>query len=201
MTAVLPEMSIQLAIKRFTEIAEQFTEDRVFWDGGSVRREPGLYPKVRQLLQVSGKGLGAAVPQSRAPASISCLAWLCQADKTVAEFCGGAVGDTPAMLRQLMDADYGPDQTGVLLRWTRQLEVLARSGVQLTDDAPVIVPVRRPCPSCSELWAYRKGDDGQAVRVWALTVSEAGARCGACGGHWTDLGWLARLLDGEPAAV
>ena len=83
----------------------------------------------------------------------------------------------------------------------RRLELLAREGLQLTGDAPVVVPVRRPCPRCSQLWAYRKGDDGASLRTWALTVSEAGAKCGACDGHWSDLNWLARLLDGEPAAV
>ena len=194
-------MDIGLAVGKFTEIAKQFTDDQVFWDSGTVRREPGLYPKVRAQLRVQAKGLSSAVPASRAPASVTCMSWLVSVDRTVGGWADRTGADTVTALRDLASDDYGPDDCDELLRRTHRLELLAREGLQLVGDAPVVVPVRRPCPRCSELWAYRRGDDGANLRTWALTVSEAGAKCGACDGHWSDLNWLARLLDGEPAGI
>ena len=41
MTAVLPEMSIQLATKRFRDVVHRLINDQLVWDLGAVRTEPG----------------------------------------------------------------------------------------------------------------------------------------------------------------
>ena len=51
MTAVLPEMTIQLAAKRFGDVVHRLVEDQPVWDLGAVRTDPALYRLARTMLR------------------------------------------------------------------------------------------------------------------------------------------------------
>ena len=97
-------------------------------------------------------------------------------------------------LRTLAGTVWTPDDVDELQARTAMLTAWTRSAMDLLGEAPPKVPVRKPCPICSELWAY---SGQERVRHYALIVDEDGAHCGSCRAVWgpDQLQLLARMLD------
>ena len=189
-------VDVDLAAKAFADAVDDLITERVYWDRhtSAVRREAGLYIRLRQQLTSKSQRLGSrAAAGSRVPASVAILSWLKEVDEGVAGWHGGG---TVFALRVLQGASWSPaDVEPRLVPWTRWLQRQIRAGVQLLPDAPTKTPIRRPCPLCGELFAHVRSG-GESIRQFALWVHEGGfSECRACGREFEHPQILAAMLE------
>lgn len=98
-------------------------------------------------------------------------------------------------LHQLAARTWRPMDCDLIDGYSGTIEAWVVAGAELLAPAPrVYLP--RPCPRCSQNFAYHRSIGGELVRTRALRVSDEGASCGSCGAHWGPdrFHWLAKLL-------
>jgi len=201
--------SLALASSRLSDAVAALAEP--LWE--HTRQVPPLYDRVRSTLAGGRTGAqGRRVATSRAPLRADILNWLVEVDGSVrlwasefSEFCHfgnfpSFKGGTVDRLRALRDLPWRPQDCGLMSRRSRVIERWAVAAAGLVEHTPVVA-LEHPCPRCEKRWFYRRDSGGDRVRARALSVSEHGARCGACGAVWppAEFGWLAQLLGCTPA--
>lgn len=193
MTTFAPPL-VQLSARRFAQAVAALVEDRVDWVDGRCVTSESLYGRLRGALTAKTVSAGGGVACSRAPLRIDVLALLAEVDSTTAGWGANGV-DTVERLRELASRQGTPEQTEALDAQAGLVEKWTVVAAELLRDTPPVVPLRVPCPSCGELWAYRQAG-GERVRSYALRASEAGASCAACRAVWPveQFDWLATLL-------
>lgn len=194
MTTFAARPLVQLPARRFTNAVAALVEEQPGWLNGRCVMQASRYARLRQSMTAKSAGAGRAVPSSCAPLRVDVLTLLAEVDRVTAGW-GVAQTDTPGRLRELAARRWTPEDADKLDAQADLLEKWAATAEELLGDAPAQVPLRLPCPSCGELWAYRR-TGGEHVRRFALLASEAGASCDACGAIWpvSQFQFLAKLL-------
>ncbi len=133
------------------------------------------------------------------PCVTAVLALLVEVDSVVASWESDAVG-TVDKLHKLVGRGWRPQDVATMDSFAEQLEQWTVDASELVGEAPVVLPLRLPCPSCGQRYIYRRSRSEETVRSDCLRVSEAGAECLRCRAEWApdQFEWLARLL-GCPA--
>jgi len=187
--------SLALASSRLSDAVAALAEP--LWE--HTRQVPPLYDRVRSTLAGGRTGAqGRRVATSRAPLRADVLSWLAEVDGAVRLWADGE--NTVDRLRALRDLPWRPQDCGLMSRRSRVIERWAVAAAGLVEHTPVVA-LEHPCPRCEARWCHRRDSGGDRVRARALSVSEHGARCGACGAVWppAEFGWLAQLLGCTPA--
>lgn len=139
------------------------------------------------------------VPDSRLPCRTDILTLIIDVDMTVAEWQPQGEGAIDR-LHRLRNRSWRPEDIELLDSHHQQLQGWAVTGVELLGDRSPTVALRLPCPACGTKQVYRRNQVGETVRVWALQVSEDGARCQGCEAAWQpeQFEFLAKLLGLPP---
>ena len=186
-----------LARNRLADAVAALADPQPVCDGGVGRWLPPVYSRLRAEMvprPVAGRRI---VPGSRPPCRSDVLAWVCEVDATVAGWQDGA--GTVDRLHRLRARAWAPEACAEVAAMAVVVQRWAVGAAELLGDAPPVVALRLPCPSCGTRFTYRQSA-GERVRSWALQVSEAGCRCSACDACWEPerFEFLAKLL-GLPA--
>jgi len=192
------EGPLTLSRRRLSDAVHAFADPLPIFEAGICRTIPPVYTRLRGALRGATIRLGRRVPTSRPPCHTSVLALLVDIDQAAAEW-EPTQPDTLARLRATAERDRRPQDCELLDGMTARVQGWTLQAVEVLGDKPPEVALRLPCPACSKRYVHRLSA-GERVRSSALRVSEAGARCLACGATWepAKLEFLAKLL-GLPA--
>ncbi len=201
---VAEDEPLLLARRRLDRAVHGLADVQPHWLNGRVDWSARLYDRLRGALKGSARGAsGRRVPGSRLPCAAAVLALLVEVDAVVASWEPDAVG-TVDKLHKLIGRGWRPQDVSKLDSYSEQLEKWTADASELLGDAPVVVPLRLPCPRCGQRYIYRRSRSEETVRSDALRVSESGAECLGCRAVWepAEFHWLARLLgcDALPVA-
>lgn len=193
--APVSDNPLAAARRRLSEAVFAFAEPQPIWLGGICRWSDPLYVRLRDALKGSKQVGRRQVPDSRLPCRTDILTLIIDVDMTVAEWQPDGEGALDRLVR-LRDRSWRPDDIELIDSHHAQLQRWTVTAVELLGDKAPTVALRLPCPSCGKSHVYRRNQSGDSVRVWALQVSEDGARCQSCHAVWQpeQLEFLARLL-------
>jgi hypothetical protein len=167
------------AVTKLRHAIHPLAFDQFAWDGQTRRGDP-IYRRMRIAYTATTPTAGAPMQASKAPARIDVMNWFCDIDTTVARWIRAGT-DTPRKLLLLHDFPYTPDHLKTVKAITSRCEHWVESAKELLGDNPPIVPLRKPCPLCNELWHHTGAEQ---TRTFALRASEHGAQCHACKAKW-----------------
>ncbi|MBX7433483.1 hypothetical protein JDV09_15385 [Mycobacterium sp. Y57] len=195
-----PDGALAPALRRLSDGVRALADPVPEWSHGTLRWSDPVYDRLRARLAGGALSRSGSASKSRPPCNVAALDWLAEVDGVVAGWTRDGKGTTAARLRALVDYGWRPMDVEQIDGYSDRIERWVLTAVELLGDAPIIVPLRMPCPSCGCRFAYRRADDGGHLRVDALSVGEFGAGCAACRAKWppAEFHWLARLL-GVPA--
>lgn len=146
--------------------------------------EPALYLRVRQALTAATLRAGAPMQASKAPVRIDALNWLTRVDGVIAIVAPKPRITTIHKMRDLHDHTWNPTQLQQVQQLTKFCIRAVHTGRQLLGDNPPAVPLKEPCPACSEMWFV----DSDRIRHFALLATFANedwiAHCLACSRKW-----------------
>jgi len=168
------------AVEKLRHAIHPLVFDQLVWDGQARIGDP-LYKRLRIAYTATTPTTGTRLQASKAPARIDVMNWFCDVDTTVARWWRRG-HTTTHKLEHLHDFTYTPDHLKTVKAITSRCEHWVESAKELLGDNPPIVPLRQPCPLCSEFWHYTGGQEN--TRTFALRVSEHGAQCHACKAKW-----------------
>jgi hypothetical protein len=172
------------------------------WVDGELRWADPLYVQLRIELAGNKPTQRSQVVRAILPCRVDILALLIEVDRAVITWTRpDGKGDTPERLRALAARGWRPQDVGLIEAHVAGLWRWQSTGTQLLTPA-VRLPLSEPCPRGGARWAYHD-HDGEQTHTRALTVSEDGCACAACGAYWTpdQFGWLARLFGCESAIL
>jgi hypothetical protein len=182
------------AVTKLRDTIRPLAHPQPHWDGKARMADP-LYLRMREALTVSTSTTGAPMQASKAPARIDVLEWFCDVDKTVSRWIRPGAG-TMDKLARLHDYRWTPHHLALVKAITSRCEHWTAHAKDLLGDNPIVIPVGKACPVCEEFWAYT-GVGVERTRMFALRVSEQGARCHACRASWStdqEIGVLLKML-------
>lgn len=190
---------LALARRRFGDAVHALADPVPVWDHGVCRWSDSVYARLRTAVTARTAGRRRVMAGSRAPCRIDVLTLLVDIDGAVAGWAPDDKGSTVERLHALTGRGFRPQDIDLLDGYCHAIEGWVLSATELLGDKPPAVALRMPCPSCGETWSYRQ-NAGEAVRAWALRVSEDGCTCLGCRAFWTpdQFEWLAKLLGCEP---
>ena len=198
MVAILvdPDGPLALARRALGDAVHALADPVPVWDHGTARWSDSVYARLRSALVGRTARSRAAMAGSRMPCRVDVLTLVVDIDTAVAAWEPGK-GGTVDRLHALTGRGFRPQDYQLLDGYCDQLERWAIAAAELLGDRQVAVALRRPCPSCSELWVYR---GTESIRAWALTVTEDGAECRCCRAYWPpdQFRFLAQLLGCTP---
>jgi len=167
------------AVTKLRNAIRPLVFEQLVWDGQARVGDP-LYKRMRIALTATTPTGGAPMQASKAPARIDVMNWFCDVDTTVARLWRRGQ-DTVYKLECLHDYAWTPDHLKTVKAITSRCEHWVETAKELLGDNPPIVPLRKPCPLCNELWHHTGAEQ---TRTFALRVSEHGAQCHACKAKW-----------------
>lgn len=171
------------AVKALRNAIHPLIHEQPVWDGYRALYGDSLYKRLQEAKTAGSVTTGAPMQTSKPPARIDVMAWFVAIDSTVAEFPGPA-GTTVFKLSHYYHRIWNPDELRFVKAATRACEGWVESAKQLLGDNPPAVPLRRPCPLCSQMW-HRDRDGNQQ---WALKVTASlddwHSQCLACKTVW-----------------
>lgn len=197
---VAEDAPLILARERLDRAVHGMADPQPHWENGHVRWSAALYDRLRGSLKGSAGVSGHRVPGSRLPCVTAVLALLVEVDSVVAGWEPDAKSSTVDRLHRLVGRPWRPQDCSEIDGMCDQLEKWSTDMSELVGEAPVVVPLRLPCPSCGQRFFYRRNRSEETVRSDCLRVSESGAECLGCRAEWApdQFEWLAKLL-GCPA--
>ena len=170
------------AVKALRNAISPLIHEQPVWDGYKSLCADPLYRRMREATTAATKTSGAPMQTSKTPARMDVLAWFVAVDATVAEWPGPNAG-TVSKLAHYHDRQWCPDELRFVKAATRACEHWTDQAKQLLGDNPPEVPLRRPCPSCEQLWVYVDDNRQYALKVTA-SVQNWHAICAACKQVW-----------------
>lgn len=190
------ELTAQPA-REFADAAHALAEPTPVWGGGICRWQESIYDRLRSALTAKSQRATVAAG-SRLPCRIDVLSLLHDIDTTTAVWWPDA-HNTRDRLAKMREQHWTPQDVERLTAYTTKLQQWTAGGAELLGDRMTSIALRKPCPSCGQLWTHRRAG-AENVRCYALRASDTGAQCLACNATWTpdQYRFLARLLGVTP---
>ncbi len=180
------------AIRQLDDVVFELTKPRHTRTDTGIYTAPSLWVQMQQAVHGTRNGIQAnTVGESRLPFWVTGHDWCTRVEKKVREWLPHKQGHTLTLLVALPEQKWTPAQTGDVAAMTKEVWAWVRQAKKFLDDESEL-EFRQPCPECGEQFQWRH-QDGENVKVPAITITIRQVRCRWCGTEW-EPEWFARLI-------